>query len=281
MKVVQKTLALLVIGLFLTGCAGPSKISQPMCALAGALVVGGGAAATADNDSDAAGIGGALIGAALGYLVCSEGPVLDSDGDGITDDLDQCPGTPAGTTVGADGCPLDSDGDGVIDDLDKCPGTPVGTTVGTDGCPLDSDGDGVIDDHDQCPGTPAGVEVEANGCPKVGETLMVLQGVNFAFDSAQLTDEAKYKLEEAAATLNANSLVNVQVVGHTDSMGSDSYNQGLSERRATAVVNYLAANGVSASRLSSAGMGEMHPIADNMTEDGRYQNRRVEFIVVE
>ncbi|XP_065584288.1 alpha-agarase-like [Artemia franciscana] len=282
MKSIQKALYLLVVGIFLTGCAGTGKVSQPMCALAGAIVAGGGSAAVHDGDKpDRAFAVGALVGAAIGYIACSEGPALDSDGDGVIDDLDQCPGTPMGTPVGTDGCPLDSDGDGVNDDMDQCPGTPAGTTVGTDGCPLDSDGDGVIDDNDQCPGTPAGVEVEANGCPKVGETLMVLQGVHFAFDSAVLTDEAKYKLDEAATTLNGNSLVNVKVVGHTDSIGSESYNQGLSQKRAAAVVEYLSANGVSEYRLTSEGMGEVHPIADNTTDQGRYQNRRVEFIVVE
>ena len=163
-------------------------------------------------------------------------------------------------------------------------GAAVGATVGYLLChraPQDSDGDGVTDDLDQCPGTPAGVEVEANGCPKVGETLMTLEGVNFDFDSDQLTYESQAKLDEAATTLNANSLVNVQVVGHTDSRGSESYNQGLSERRAAAVVDYLTNNGVSGSRLSSAGMGESQPVADNSTEDGRYQNRRVELVVVE
>lgn len=278
MKNLQKVFYLLLAAILLSGCATGTKVSQPVCALLGAVVAGGGTAAAEANGGAIA--AGAAIGAALGYLACSQG-VGDSDGDGVNDDLDQCPGTPEGVEVDENGCPLDSDGDGVPDYLDKCPGTPAGTTVGPDGCPLDSDGDGVIDDNDECPGTPPGVEVEANGCPKVGETLMVLQGVNFAFDSAELTSEAKAKLDEAASTLNANSLVNVKVVGHTDSIGTDSYNQGLSERRAAAVVDYLGNNGVSAARLSSEGMGESQPIADNTTDDGRYQNRRVEFIVVE
>ena len=284
MKRFNSAVILLFAGLMLGGCAstGGSQVSPAVCALIGATIGGGGAAAVVDDDEGSAAAGGALIGAALGYLACNHGP-SDSDGDGVTDDLDQCPGTPAGTEVDASGCAivLDSDGDGVNDDQDQCPGTPAGTTVGTDGCALDSDGDGVTDDNDQCPGTPAGVEVEANGCPKVGETLMTLEGVNFDFDSDNLTYESQAKLDEAVATLNANSLVNVQVVGHTDSRGSESYNQGLSERRAAAVASYLTDNGVSGSRLSSAGMGESQPVADNSTEDGRYQNRRVELVVVE
>jgi len=90
---------------------------------------------------------------------------LDSDGDGVVDSLDKCPGTPAGVKVDKDGCPLDSDGDGVPDYLDKCPGTPAGTAVDKDGCPLDSDRDGVTDSLDKCPGTPAGVKVDKDGCP--------------------------------------------------------------------------------------------------------------------
>lgn len=86
----------------------------------------------------------------------------DTDGDGVDDILDQCPGTPAGTTVGPNGCP-DSDGDGVDDSIDQCPATPAGTAVAANGCP-DSDGDGIDDSIDQCPATPAGTQVDAVGC---------------------------------------------------------------------------------------------------------------------
>ena len=89
----------------------------------------------------------------------------DSDGDGVVDDLDKCPGTPSGVQVDKDGCPLDSDRDGVYDYLDKCPATPAGVKVDRDGCPLDSDGDGVYDYLDKCQGTPAGVKVDMDGCP--------------------------------------------------------------------------------------------------------------------
>ncbi|MDD5711830.1 MAG: OmpA family protein [Smithellaceae bacterium] len=102
-------------------------------------------------------------------------PPRDSDGDGVIDAQDECPGTPAGVSVDSYGCPIDSDKDGVPDYLDKCPGTPAGTKVDKDGCPLavkaapvakaDADKDGVPDDLDKCPGTPAGVWVDAQGCP--------------------------------------------------------------------------------------------------------------------
>ncbi len=89
----------------------------------------------------------------------------DADGDGVHNDIDECPGTPKGVVVDARGCPPDSDGDGVPDYLDKCPGTPKGVEVDCDGCPPDSDGDGVPDYIDECPGTPKGVAVDSKGCP--------------------------------------------------------------------------------------------------------------------
>ncbi len=104
-------------------------------------------------------------GTPAGVSVGRDGCPLDSDKDGVADYLDKCPGTPAGVSVGMDGCPLDSDKDGVTDDLDKCPGTPVGISVDKNGCPLDDDKDGVADYLDKCPATPVGVKVDANGCP--------------------------------------------------------------------------------------------------------------------
>jgi OmpA-OmpF porin, OOP family len=92
-------------------------------------------------------------------------PVLDSDKDGVPDNLDKCPGTPLGVAVDKDGCPIDSDKDGVPDYLDKCPNTPLGVAVDKDGCPVDSDKDGVPDYLDKCPGTPLGVAVDKDGCP--------------------------------------------------------------------------------------------------------------------
>ena len=97
--------------------------------------------------------------------------VVDTDGDGVADDTDKCPGTPAGTAVDSSGCPLpqDDDGDGVTNDIDKCPGTPAGAKVDASGCELDSDGDGVGDSRDQCPNTPAGAKVDDKGCELDGD----------------------------------------------------------------------------------------------------------------
>jgi OOP family OmpA-OmpF porin len=97
-------------------------------------------------------------------LLGSPCKVPDSDGDGVFDNMDKCPNTPAGRKVNAQGCELDGDGDGVVDGLDKCPNTPAGRKVNAQGCELDGDGDGVVDGLDKCPNTPAGRKVNAQGC---------------------------------------------------------------------------------------------------------------------
>ena len=102
--------------------------------------------------------------------VTAEFELIDADGDGITDALDKCPDTPAGSTVNSEGCAtsqIDTDGDGVSDDIDKCSETPDGEDVNENGCSdsqVDTDGDGVSDDIDTCPETPDGATVDANGC---------------------------------------------------------------------------------------------------------------------
>lgn len=105
---------------------------------------------------------------------------------------------------------------------------------------------------------------------------IVLRGINFDFDKATIKPEFEGVLDAGAEVLKENPGVRVQVAGYTDSVGTDAYNQGLSERRANAVRDYLASHGVDASRLSSTGFGESNPVADNGTADGRSQNRRVE-----
>ena len=102
----------------------------------------------------------------------------DSDGDGVTDRKDKCPGTPAGAKVDANGCPTDADGDGVFDGLDQCAGTPKGATVDARGCPADSDGDGVPDGLDQCAGTPKGATVDARGCTSDADGDGVVDGID-------------------------------------------------------------------------------------------------------
>ena len=101
----------------------------------------------------------------------------------------------------------------------------------------------------------------------------------FDFDSADLTDDAKANLDKVAEYLNLNKDIKVEVGGHTDNMGTSEYNKDLSERRAQSVVDYLAGKGVAASRLIPVGYGKDKPVADNDTEEGRHQNRRIEFKV--
>ena len=103
--------------------------------------------------------------------------------------------------------------------------------------------------------------------------------VNFDFDSSNLTSVAKTNLNKLAEVLKNNPDTNINIYGHTDSRGTDSYNQSLSERRANSVVNYLVSLGVAKSRLFAMGVGEKEPIADNSTDAGRAKNRRVEFAI--
>jgi OOP family OmpA-OmpF porin len=109
----------------------------------------------------------------------------------------------------------------------------------------------------------------------VSKKTIVLRGINFDFDKAVIKPEAEPVLDAAADVLKENSDVKVRVGGHTDSVGTDEYNQKLSERRANAVRDYLVKHGIDASRLTAVGYGESQPVADNKTKDGRAQNRRV------
>ena len=136
--------------------------------------------------------------------------------------------------------------------------------------PLDSDGDGVIDPNDLCPDTPRGTRVGPQGCP-CDLTLKL----NFAFDSSALTDSDKAQLDAAVAELKRLNWTSGVIEGHTDSIGSDAYNQKLSERRAATVREYLIAQGIAESRMAPTGFGESQPVADNKTAEGRAENRRV------
>ena len=117
-------------------------------------------------------------------------------------------------------------------------------------------------------------------CGAPAKQKIVLRGVNFDFDKAIIKPEGKSVLDAAIQTLKEQPDVRIAVEGHTDSVGTDAYNQGLSERRAEAVVEYLAAGGIARGRMSAKGFGESKPVASNETEDGRAQNRRVEFGIV-
>lgn len=177
---------------------------------------------------------------------------------------------------------VDSDRDGVPDTTDRCPGTIPGVKVDEVGCPLpppDSDADGVVDTSDMCPDTPRGLRVDSRGCAIKAQTL-VLRNINFEFDKATLTADSRTALDEIARGLKGQPTMQVTLEGHTDAKGSDAYNLRLSRERANAVRDYLISQGVEAARLRAEGHGETRPVADNTTEEGRAQNRRVEFKVM-
>lgn len=128
-----------------------------------------------------------------------------------------------------------------------------------------------------CDAPAAGQSFSLDGC-KVGDKV-VLRGVTFEFDKARLTPDARVLLDMVSDALLARTDIQVEVAGHTDSKGSDAYNQKLSERRALAVKEYLAGRGVEPSRMTAVGYGEVQPVADNGTDEGREYNRRTELKV--
>ncbi|MCT8165909.1 MULTISPECIES: OmpA family protein [unclassified Pseudomonas] len=154
----------------------------------------------------------------------------------------------------------------------------------------DEDGDGVFDRRDRCPDTPANTSVDHMGCPlaqyppsqpapepKAEVITLDDQGqVMFAFNSAELTPASEQRLQSLLPRLQDLGVTRIRVVGHTDSVGSDSYNQALSERRASSVAQYLISQGLAPDKITSQGRGESEPIADNDTEQGRAHNRRVD-----
>ncbi len=173
---------------------------------------------------------------------------------------------------------VDSDGDGVLDRDDRCPGTPAGVEVDEYGCEKDSDEDGVPDSEDECPDTRRGAVVDRDGCER--QVVIDLEGVHFEFDKATLTPDSRSTLDAAVEILGNHPQLEVEVAGHTDNIGTESYNLDLSKRRARVVYDYLIDNGISADRLSTEGYGESEPIASNDTERGRAQNRRTELVIL-
>jgi OOP family OmpA-OmpF porin len=122
-----------------------------------------------------------------------------------------------------------------------------------------------------------GQPIVLSGCRK-GDTI-ALRGVNFEFNSAKLTVNAKALLDQVAAALKVRKDIEVEIGGHTDGKGSDPYNQKLSQERAASVKQYLAGHGIDAGRMSTKGFGKSMPVADNNTDEGRELNRRVELKV--
>jgi OOP family OmpA-OmpF porin len=143
-------------------------------------------------------------------------------------------------------------------------------------CP-DGDGDGVCDEFDACLDTPPNTRVDSTGCPlPVAQVASIKLKVNFAFDSDVVQERYFTDLGELATFLKRFDQVDVSIDGYTDSVGDETYNQQLSQRRAQAVVDMLVnTHGIDPSRLKAVGFGESDPVASNDTAEGRAENRRV------
>ncbi len=219
----------------------------------------------------------------------------DRDHDGVLDGIDACPDEPGVKTRDpkTNGCPppKDRDKDGVLDVEDACPDEPGITTEdpNTNGCPAprDRDKDGVLDDQDACPDAPgpASSDPKKNGCPEAriehGQ-IMILERVEFENNSAKIRAVSENVLSAVLDVLKSHpEFTKLGVEGHTDNRGKAAYNKNLSRQRANSVVNWLVSQGIARGRLSAQGYGMEKPIDTNDTDDGRQNNRRVEFHILE
>jgi len=216
----------------------------------------------------------------------------DKDGDGIYDADDACPEL-AGVKSDdpkKNGCPPDKDGDGIYDADDACIDVPgvKNADPKKNGCPSDRDGDSVIDNEDACPDAPGpkNEDPKKNGCPAaaiVAGEIKILQQVKFKTDSAVILKESDEILSAVAKILADHpEILKLKVEGHTDNKGGKAHNLDLSKKRAASVMTWLTTKGkIDKKRLVSEGFGQEKPIDSNDTEEGRKNNRRVDFRIVE
>ncbi len=209
--------------------------------------------------------------------------IVDTDNDGVMDQLDVEPNTPAGVMVYGNGKAVDSDKDGLPDYKDKCP-LKYGP-ISNQGCPLltDTDGDGIMDGEDLCPNTP-GV-VENRGCPKqdalkpgnINQQIGLLAAsIYFDTNSDRIKSISFGTIDKIINLMKQVPEVKFVIEGHTDNRNSDRYNLYLSQRRAASVRKYMIKQGISNTRLDSKGYGESRPKFSNSNAGGRQLNRRVE-----
>ncbi|MCW8109163.1 OmpA family protein [Alteromonas ponticola] len=213
--------------------------------------------------------------------------VGDADNDGVNNNLDQCPGTPAGAQVDSRGCELDSDNDGVTNQYDQCPNTPPNTRVDETGCPIqevgDADNDGVKDDRDQCADTPANDKVDADGCTiftekEVSHTIRV----PFAHNSSVIQDPDSQDIRNFVKFIKRYGKTSVVIEGHASEPGDDDYNMMLSEKRANAFKELLVSRyGIDESRLQAKGFGETQLLDTSNTLEAHKKNRRIYIKVTE
>ncbi|MCK6590179.1 MAG: OmpA family protein, partial [Polyangiaceae bacterium] len=219
-------------------------------------------------------------------------PPPDRDKDGIPDAADACPDVAgvANEDAKKNGCPPDQDNDGVPDAEDACPAYPGFKTKdpATNGCPGDTDKDTIRDDKDACPREKGKVDPDPkkNGCPvavRVTEQeIFILQQVQFDTARATIKKVSDPLLDEVAEVLKEHpEITKIEVQGHTDNKGNARMNEILSQNRANAVMAALVKRGIEASRLTAKGYGQNVPVATNDTDEGRQQNRRVQFKIIE
>lgn len=205
----------------------------------------------------------------------------DDDQDGVPNYVDAELNTPTGSFVDSKGVAMkDSDGDGILDEFDACPDK-KGLFSG-DGCP-DTDQDGIADNLDACP-TVQGM-LHNKGCPEVTKEVKdvmkrALKGVQFETAKDVLLPSSYPVLNEVVKVMMEHPEYRLAVDGHTDNVGNDEANMILSQKRSQAVGVYLISKGVQADRLEINGHGETQPKALNDTEQGRQENRRVEFTII-
>jgi len=216
-------------------------------------------------------------------------PDPDDDQDGIVDRLDQCKYQKEDFDgfQDEDGCPdLDNDADGVVDTEDKCvnQAEDFDGFKDNDGCPdNDNDKDGILDKSDGCPGEPEtrnGYEDE-DGCPDqkpqppAPKQMILRGGANFALGKAELNPAAYDELDKIVAVIKETPNSRWRIEGHSDNTGSAEKNKKLSYERALSVLEYFTSKGLTRNKFEVFGLGEDIPVADNSTEEGRMQNRRV------
>jgi outer membrane protein OmpA-like peptidoglycan-associated protein len=157
----------------------------------------------------------------------------------------------------------------------------------TNGCPGDTDGDGILDVDDACPKEPGprDSDPKRNGCPRAiirQGKIRILDQVKFRYGSAELDPASDAILEAVRSVLAAHpELRKIRVDGHTDNRGGASFNKKLSEGRAASVKAWLVSHGIDPARVVSEGFGQAQPLDTNRTDDGRRNNRRVEFTIVD
>jgi len=234
--------------------------------------------------------------AGVSYSCQPQAPRVDTDGDGLYDDEDDCPNEPedADSFDDGDGCPdPDNDKDGVLDVADRCPLEPEDKDgyEDVDGCPdPDNDADAIKDVDDKCPNEPEvknGVE-DDDGCPDelakvTKEQIVILDKVLFEFDKDVILQQSYGVLDAVVKVLKDHpEIKKIRIEGHTDTRGSAEHNQKLSQIRTEAVQKYLVDHGIQTSRLTSKGFGASRPlVTPEKGEDDYQKNRRVEFVIVE